>query len=326
MDAPTTIPGNLLINGRFLPGLWTRIADAVDGVSARCPVWAQTFAADRWHVRYAVPDGAEVSQSRSAAVPEHSPAQCSLEIAGAEGITQEVRVGQNVEAEEAAAVTGPLRLSAWLLCEHPTLAAIEPVLVVGSPVSADLFDGTVVESARLMSRPVPVNRWQRIEFAFDTAGLRPTGLRVEFALASAFLDHPAARVRLTDVSLSRVGSLPAERSVAVETFLARRFCQRHDGTRLNAIGRALTCNPHELYFQLGFPEMRAVPACTLPQDNAELCVFSADGQPLAGFAYDVTYASCGSTIIRATKLRHQLRDGYLAFRGYRGAILLDAEP
>jgi hypothetical protein len=30
-------------------------------------------------------------------------------------------------------------------------------------------------------------------------------------------------------------------------------------------------------------------------------------------------------MIRATKLRHQIRDGYLAFRGYRGAITLEAE-
>jgi hypothetical protein len=326
MDAPTTTPGNLLINGRFLPGLWTRLTDAVAGTPTRCPVWAQTFAADRWHLRYSAPAGAEVLQSRSSSVPDASPARCSLEIAGAEGVTEEVRVGQCVEAEEAAAQRGPLRFSAWLLAEHPSLCACEPALVIGHPVTADLFDSTVEEPVRLAARSVPVNRWHRLEFAFDTADLRETGLRVELALPAAFLAHPAARVRLTDAALSRVGSLPAERLAAVETFLARRFCQRHDGTRLNAVGRALTCNPHELFFQFTFPEMRAVPSCTLSQDNAELCVFSADGQPQTGFAYDVTYASRGSVIIRATKLRHQLRDGYLAFRGYRGAILLDAEP
>lgn len=326
MDAPTTIPGNLLINGRFLRGLWTRLADSADGISVRCPVWAQTFAADRWHLRYAAPEGAEVSQSRSGLVPENVSAQCSLEIAGAEGVTQEVRIGQNVEADEVAASLGPLRYSAWLFVEHPTLTVCESSLVIGNPVSVDLFDHTVEECVRLDSRPVPVNRWHRMEFAFETADLRPTGLRVELALPASLLSNPAARVRLADVTLARVGSLPIERPVAMETFLARRFCQRHDGTRLNAIGRALTCNPHELFFQFTFPEMRAVPSCTVSQDNAELCVFSSDGQPQAGFAYDVTYASRGSAIIRATKLRHQLRDGYLAFRGYRGAILLDAEP
>jgi hypothetical protein len=171
-----------------------------------------------------------------------------------------------------------------------------------------------------------VKRWTRVELTIDASAFRATGLRAELAFPAALLNHAEARVRVTDVSLSRVAAgLPVDRPPALERFLAQRFFQRHDGGAINAIGRALTANPHELFFQFAFPEMRALPACTLSQDNADLCVFSSDGQPQSGFAFDAIYGARSTVVIRATKLRHQLRDGYLAFRGYRGAILLDAE-
>ena len=326
MNPPALTPGNLLINGRFLPALWSRLGETPPGTAVRCPIWAQSFAADRWHVRYSAPIGTEVTQARSDLAPDALPGACSLEIAGNDGVTAEVIVGQNLEADEAVNYRGALRFSAWLWVEHPELSSCEPALVIGNPRTTDLFDATVEEVARLAIKSVPTRRWHRVELAFDAAAFRSTGLRIELALSAALLGHPAARARLADVTLTRIHSGPInERPVAIESFLARRFFQRHDGRSINSIGRALTCNPHEMHFQFSFPEMRAYPACTLTQDNAELCVFSGDGEPQSGFAYDVTYGSRTSVVIRATKLRHQLRDGYLSFRGYRGAILLDAE-
>jgi len=326
MNALASTPGNLLINGRFLRGLWTRLASAPENATIPCPVWAQAFAADRWHVRYARSAGGGVAQACSADTPDGVAVESSLEIRGDAGVEQAVLVGQNIEAEEAANFRSELRFSAWIFVEHPLLKECAVTLVVGTPASVDLFDSSVETVLRVALDHIPTNRWTHVGLLIDGTAFRPTGLRVEFELPATFLNHPAARVRLTDVNLSRIASgAPADRPPALEGFLARRFFQKHDGTCLNAIGRALTCNPHELFFQFSFPEMRAFPACTLPQDNAELCVFSADGQPQSGFAYDVTYGSRASVVIRATKGRHQLRDGYLAFRGYRGAILLDAE-
>jgi len=228
--------------------------------------------------------------------------------------------------EEAPNYRHPLRFSAWVLAEHPRLTECDVSLVIGSPVSAGLFDSCTETVLRHPFHAVRVNRWVKLEFALDAAAYPSTGLRVELEFPGAFLSDPQARVRISDVRLSRLtpgGHI--DRPVAVETFLAGRFFQRYDGARINAIGRSLTSNPHELYFQFSFPEMRATPACGLSQDNADLCVFSTEGIPQAGFAYDVNYAARGSVMIRATKRRHQIRDGYLAFRGYRGEITLEAE-
>ncbi len=322
MSALATTSGNLLINGRFLRGLWTRL----EGAAISCPVWAQTFAADRWRVRYAAPAGGEVTQACAEDVPEGVAAENSLEIRGHDGVQHEVLVGQNIEADEAANYRSPLRFSAWLMCGHPSLSECEAALVLGSPTTPDVFDSSAETVLRTSLKNLPVNRWTSVELTIDAAAFRATGLRVELAFPATVLSHAGARVRITEVSLSRVATgLPVDRPPALERILARRFFQRHDGTNINAIGRALTCNPHELFFQFSFPEMRAAPACTLSQDNAELCVFSADGQPQSGFAYDAAFGARSTVIIRATKLRHQLRDGYLAFRGSRGAILLDAE-
>ena len=287
---------------------------------------AQTFAADRWRVRYAAPAGGEVSQARSPEIPDDEAVESSLEIRGGAAVRQDVLVGQNIESEEAPNYRRPLRFSAWVLAEHPRLSECELSLVMGTPASAGLFDSSTETVLRHMFHPIRVNRWSRMEFAFDASEFRSTGLRAELEFPGAFLSDPRSRVKISDVRLSRMGGGGhADRPVAVEAFLAARFFQRYDAARINAIGRALTSNPHELYFQFSFPEMRASPACGLSQDNADLCVFSAEGAPQSGFTYDVNYSARGSVMIRATKPRHQLRDGYLAFRGYRGLITLEAE-
>ena len=326
MGSLGTTSDNLLINGRFLRTLWTRLAGAPEGEIVPCPVWAQTFAADRWRVRYAAPAGGEVFQTRCAEVPDDEVVESSLEIRGGVAVEQAVLVGQNVEADEAPNYRRPLRFSAWVLAEHPRRSECDISLVMGSPTSAGLFDASTETALRHGLDQVRINRWTRLEYSFDAAEFRNTGLRVELEIPAEFLNEPRARVRFANVRLSRITSGGySDRPVAVETFLAERFYQRHDGARINAIGRALASNPHELYFQFSFPEMRATPACSLSQDNADLCVFSTEGVPQAGFAYDVNYSARGSVMIRATKLRHQIRDGYLAFRGYRGAITLEAE-
>lgn len=325
MHTLATAPGNLLINGKFLPGLWTRLNGMPAGTPILCPVWAQTFAADRWRVRYAAPSGGEVSQACSVETLDAISTATILEIRGGTGVEQDVSVGQNIEADEALNYRRPLRFSAWVKCQHPRETQCAISVDVGSPRTADLFDSSVETVQHTPLPPLAVNRWTRIETTVKASAFRATGLRVDLTFAHEFLSDPAARVLITDASLACASVPLAERPPALERFLAQRFFQRHDGASVNAIGRALTCNPHELFFQFSFPEMRGRPACTLSQDNADLCVFSADGQPQTGFAYDSTFGSRTSIVIRATKLRHQLRDGYLAFRGYRGAILLDAE-
>src|ERR1700722_15062253 len=92
---------NLLINGRFLRKLWTRLEGASEGAIVPCPVWAQTFAADRWRVRYAGPVGGEVSQARCFEVPEDEAVESSLEIRGGAEVGQDILIGQNIEPEEA---------------------------------------------------------------------------------------------------------------------------------------------------------------------------------------------------------------------------------
>ena len=325
MHALATAPGNLLINGKFLPGLWTRLHGMPAGTPIPCPVWAQTFAADRWRVRYAKPSGGDVAQACSTEILDAVSTAMILEIRGGAGVAQEIFIGQNIEADEALNYRRPLRFSALVKCQHPRQTHCIAALEIGSPKMVDLFDSSVETAQRTPLPALSVNRWTRIEATVKASAFRATGLRVDLAFPSDFLNEPAARVLLTDASLACASTALAERPPALERFLAGRFLQRHDGTSVNAIGRALTCNPHEIFFQFSFPEMRAIPACTISQDNADLCVYSTDGQPQSGFAYDVTFGSRTSVIIRATKLRHQLRDGYLAFRGYRGAILLDAE-
>lgn len=317
--------GNLLVNGAFLSGLWTRLSGA-DAQEVPCPVGNQTFAADRWRIRYAAPAGGEVNQARSEIVPPDPVAETSLEIRGGAAVTESVYVGQAIDAQEASSYRRELRFTAWCRVEHPSLPECPVRLVVKHAANPDGFDASVETLVLTGAQSIPANEWKRVQFAFDASAARGHGLSVELELPAAFLSDPQARVRVAAAALwSTAWPEPAPRPHAVETLLARRFFQRHTARSLNAIGRALVCNVHELHFQLTFPEMRAAPAITLPQDNADLTVFSFDGVPQAGFVYDVTYASCGSAIIRATKWDHGLADGYLAFRGYGGAILLEAE-
>jgi hypothetical protein len=320
MDRTPASPGSLLCNGAFHPALWTRLNSAA---AVPCPVTAQTFAADRWHVRYAAPEGGVVAQVRSAEMPPGCSVGSSLEIQGGEGVAQPLCVGQNVEADEG--LPHELRLRAWCHMEHPHLRSCPVRLAIGSPIQRDLFDRSV-ECVAQREMSLMTNVWTRLDFTFDATALRPCGLRVELELPPGLLNHPAARVRLADASLCLPSALePTRRSLADEAALAGRFFQRHDARLLNAIGRALVCNAHELHFQFTFPLMRAFPSVSLPQDNADFSVHSLDGLEQSGFAYDVPFRARGSAIIRATKRNHQLRDGYLAFRGYRGAILLDSE-
>jgi hypothetical protein len=325
----TGILDNILLNGAFAPDLWTRLSAPDEAVE--CAVWRQTFAADRWKVRYAAPVGGAVTQAMSAEVPAHAAVARSLQIRGAAGVTQRVCFGQRIEAVDATRYRRRMIFSAWLRIEHPDRMPKELDLTFSTAKQPDIFGGptndhSVVETC-VHVEEAPVGRWWFLEREIDGRGFAPHGLSVEIEFPAELLDTADAKIQIADVRLTDVAAAnrAMERPGGLERMLARRFFQKHDGTSLNAIGRALACNPHELHFQFTFPEMRAIPACTLPQDNADLCVFSADGVPQSGFAYDVTFGSRGSVIVRATKFRHQLRDGYLAFRGYRGAILLDAE-
>jgi hypothetical protein len=316
--------GELLINGAFHSSLWTRLDDSGAG-EISCPVHAQTFAADRWHVRYAAPAVAPVTQARSEHVPSSSPALHSLELRGQGGVSEPVFLAQNNEPAEAHAYRRELRVTAWCYAQHPTVTGCPVRLHVGSPHTTDLFDERVELVWRSDARSVPCQTWRQLEFFFDASSFRRTGLRISLEI-EAGLNDPAAHLRFAELSLHPANTAPPPpRPIALETLLARRFFQRHTARSVNAIGRALVRNPHELHFQFTFPEMRAFPALTLPQNENLLTVFSAEGVPQSGFVYDVPYAACGSAIIRATKLEHQLHDGYLAFRGYEGAILLDAE-
>jgi hypothetical protein len=316
--------GNLLINGAFLPGLWTRLSGSQTDVV--CPVDAETFAADRWRLRYAAPEGGPVSQERGTDLPPDAPAGTCVVIHGAHGVTQNVYFGQTIEADEALHHRQELRFSIRCRVEHPVLQECPVRLAVGHPMTRDVFDVSMERLGLGEAQVVPANAWTQLDFAVPATASRALGLCVELEFPAAFLADPQARVLLAAATLgSADGPTPGPRSSTLEALLARRFFQRHSAETVNAIGRALVCNPHELYFQFTFPEMRAFPAVTLPQDNDNLCVFSLDGVRQTGFVYDVAYRARGSAIIRATKSNHDLRDGHLAFRGYGGAILLDAE-
>lgn len=318
--------GSLLINGAFLPGLWTRMSSADVATKIACPVDVTTFAADRWSVRYGASRGGEVSQGRSLDVPPRLGVESSLEICGNAGVIEPVLVGQSIEADDAASCRQELYFSAWCLAEHPSLRECPVRLLIRQPKTRDVFDATAEILARTAVQSVPVGMWTRLEFGIDARAAKATGLGVEIELPASFLCHPQARIRLTAAALWPASQAePGWRPAALETQLARRFCQRHDGRVVNAIGRALVCNAHELHFQFTFPEMRAFPAITLPQDNAALTVFSPDGIPQTGFVYDVPYRARGSAMIRAAKWHHALSDGFLAFRGYDESILLEAE-
>jgi hypothetical protein len=314
--------GNLLINGDFLPGLWSRVAAPVEGVE--CPVWRETFVADRWAVRYTKPEGAAITQGMTLDVPPHFGAACSLELRGAEGVTQPVLLGQRVDAAEAARYRKRLVFSAWLYVIGERKDEVEVGLRVGTARELNVFGGglndEVVERIGL-----PRGRWVHLEQAIDARAFSANGLSLELEFPAELLAQADAAIRIAGARLMEIGGGDVARPASVETFLARRFFQRYDSSRINSLGRALVVNTHELHFQFVFDEMRAFPACTLPHDEETLRVFNLEGIPQEGFAYDVTYRSRGSAIIRATKENHGLADGFLSFVGTGGAILLDAE-
>ena len=302
---------NLFINGDFLPGLWR-------SEEVECAVGRHTFAAARWKVRYARPEGAPITQARSA--------DGSLELRGAPGVTQPVLLGQRIEAAEAVRYRGELVFSAWVQATGSEAAHGDLELVCESAGEADDF-GAVKTEFKTCLEAVPTGRWVQIERAIDARAFQPTGLSVELEFPARLLHRADSRIRVKGMRLAHASA--AQRTVArpasMEDQLARRFYQRHDSSTVNAIGRALVVNAHELHFQFTFPEMRAFPACTLPHPEDGFRVFSLEGIPQEGFTYDVPYRSRGSAIIRATKAQHGLADGYLPFVASSAALLLDAE-
>jgi hypothetical protein len=325
----TGILDNILLNGDFAPDLWTHLAPPGDAIE--CATWRQTFAVDRWKVRYAAAHGAAVSQAMSADVPAHATAARSLEIRGAHGVTQAVSFGQRIEASEATRYCRRMIFSAWVRLEHPDKEPKHFDLTLGTAREADHFGGAHNDNVQTETcariEEVPVGRWWFLERDLDGRAFAPHGLSVELEFPAELLDSPKAHIRLASVRLTDVaaGNRAIDRATGVERLLARRFFQRHDASTVNSLGRALVVNAHELHFQFTFPEMRAFPAVTLPHDESHLRVFNLEGIPQAGFAYDITYRSRGSFILRATKADHGLRDGFLSFVGHDGAILLDAE-
>ena len=319
--------GNILINGDFSADLWNRCYSPTAGVE--CAVWRQTFAADRWKLRYAQPEGAPVAQAQSADIPPHANGSCSLEIRGAEGVAQSVFVGQRIEAAESVRYRRQLVFSAWVRIVNASAPDAQVKLWLGSARQPDVFGNAAndgVKTATCEHLALPTGRWVHLEHAIDGRPLSAHGLSLELELPALLLARDIAAVRLAGVRLDSLTAGTAfQRPAAVETLLARRFFQRYDAARLNSLGRALVVNAHELHFQFTFPEMRAFPACTLPHDENVLRIFNLEGIPQTGFRYDVTYRSRGSAIIRATRENHGLHDGYLSFVGSGGAIELDAE-
>lgn len=320
---------NLLINGDFLPTLWGRVESPKEGVC--CEVWRETFGADRWKVRYATAAGAPVTVASAAETPLHGSAPGSLELRGAPGVTQPVLVGQRIEAADAPRYRQRLAFSAWVWISDRSVSTCDLSLVFTTALEPDVFDAISAEDGPLPQveplESIPTGRWVHLEREIDGRAFASHGLSVEIEFPAAILNQEGARVRLAQVRLAESISISRSlyRPAAIEHLLARRFFQKHDGTSVNAIGRALVVNAHELHFQFTFPEMRANPACTFVGSESDLRTFNLEGIPQDGFRYDVTYRSRSSIIIRATKLNHGLRDGYLAFIGYGGAILLEAE-
>ena len=191
-----------------------------------------------------------------------------------------------------------------------------------------MFDATVTPLFCSESVTVPVHQWTRLDFRCDATAARRDGLCVELEFPASFLSAAMARVRVTDVALWPAQySEPVRRSSAVEAAWAQRFFQRHDARRTNAIGRAMVCNRARIAFPLSpFRRCGPSPQSLLPQERCgSECVYDRGNSRKRGLIYDVPYRARSSAILRATKQHHGLRDGYLTFCGYRGAIFLEAE-
>jgi hypothetical protein len=322
MMASAISSGDLLINGALLPELWRAPSP---GQPVVCPLARQTFAACRWKVRYAAPEGGTITQSRNPDVPPDSGVDASVSLrAGGEAVTQTVFFGQRIEAAAAIGYRRRLVFAAWVFIGGS--GEVSVALHAATPHEADVFGGPFgdwLEDRAVERVVVPRGRWTLLDIPLDARAFPSTGLSVELAFPPVVFP---GEVRLAQLRLG-AGDRPAPdpRPPAIETMLARRFFQRHDSTRINSLGRALVVNAHELHFQFTFPEMRAFPACTLPHSEEGLRVFNLEGIAQSGFRYDVTYRSRGSVIIRATRENHGLTDGFLSFVGTSAAILLDAE-
>lgn len=320
---------NILMNGSFSRDSWSRLNNPSRGV--QCQVWRQTYAADRWKIRYASPQGAAVFQAWSPETPEDVPCGGSLEIRGCEGLTEDVLLGQRVEAAEAVRYRRKLCFSAWVFYSAPVVQECPVYLVTGSAqapnVFGDPFNSNVRHETIDLLGNAAVNQWVRFEHEIDARAFGSDGLSVELQFCAPALSQTGARIRVAGAALSDACGMPPVPPACAgrDCAFTKRFFQRHDIGNLNSIGRALAVNAHELFFQLPFPEMRAAPECTLPRQDEGLNVFATAGFPVTGFTYDAVYRSRATVIIRATRKNHGLRDGYLSFTGPGAAILLDAE-
>ncbi len=318
---------NLFVNAEL--ALWARSLNP--DAEARCELWRQNFAADRWKIRYAAPSGATVTQCRAWQVPEESAAVWSLEIRGCAGVTQNIFFGQRLEAADAPRYRRRLRFSVDLWLETPSGTGCAVHLVLGTAKERDRFGGPLNEQVELLPAltlgELPSGRWVRLEAELDLRAVNSNGLSVELEFSAGVLSQVGTVLRIANPFLGDVSGrgVPMPRAAALESFLAERYFQRHSGRRINSPSRVLAVNADELHFQFTFPPMRAFPACTLPEGDGVLRVHSLGGVPQDGFFLDVTHRSCGSVMIRARKPGHGLADGYLAFTTLDGALLLDAE-
>jgi hypothetical protein len=317
--------GNIVMNGRFARECWRRLTDAEAGIE--CLTWRQTYAADRWKIRYAKPNGATVSQAWSCDEPKYLPGG-SLEIRGAAGVTENVLLGQRIESAEANRYRRRLYFSAWVKIESPIAEDRPVLLLLGTPkdrdIFGDAFNSNIVPLTTCNLGVAAGNEWTRLECELDGREFNANGLSMELEFPASALNGPETRIRVAGVALSDGFSpgLPAELPTELERLRGRRYFQRYDSRTIIFPGRSLSARECELRFQIQFPEMRIAPACTLV---GALQVIDTAGNSADGFVFDVIDSSRCSVIIRATREYHGLRDGCLTFAHADAALLLEAE-
>lgn len=333
---------NLFINGALGGDFWNRLDLPIE--EKECPVWAQTFAADRWKIRYARPVGQGVRQRRSVETPVPW-GETSVEIVGGEGVSESVFFGQRIEAAEAPRYRRRLRFSArvYFWKGEGARASRYPVhLVVGYANErnrfGNAFNSHVTPVLRESISCLIHGEWVLLEGEVDASRVPATGLSVELEFPGAALSHPGSKIRVADLQLVNAGCRGRldDRPAWLERGMAQRFFQRHDAERRAIIGRALSISADEILFQFSFPEMAQPPSCTLPHRDGEgegclrVVPFrsSHSSQPsdVYGFTYQPIQITRSDMVIRAMKERHGLSDAYLYFKQPgAGAILLDSE-